>query len=359
MKRVYNFYAGPATLPLPILEKAASELTDFNNTGMSLMELSHRSKPYDAVHTEAISNIRELYKVPDNYKIIFMQGGASTQFFMAPMNLIGEGESADYILTGSWSQKALKEADILGKKTNVIATSKDTNFDRIPKEFSVTKDASYVHITTNNTIFGTQFQSLPETSGVPLVIDASSDIFSYEIDWKNVGILYAGAQKNAGPSGIAIVIIREDLIVDKNANIPTMLRYSTHVENNSLFNTPPTFSIYLINLNLQWLKSTGGISAMAKINKDKAQLIYDVIDESNGFYKGHAQKDSRSLMNITFNLTTPELEEKFVKEATAQDFIGLKGHRSVGGIRASVYNAMPAEGCEKLATFMKDFIKNN
>lgn len=359
MKRVYNFYAGPATLPLPILEKAANELTDFNGTGMSVMELSHRSKPYDAVHSEVISTMRELYKIPDNYKIVFLQGGASTQFFMVPMNLIGEGESADYILTGSWSQKALKEADILGKKTNVIATSKETNFDRIPKEFSVTKDASYVHITSNNTIFGTQFQSLPETNGIPLVIDASSDIFSYEINWKNVGMIYAGAQKNAGPSGIAIAIIREDLCKDKNTGIPTMLRYSTHVENNSLYNTPPTFSIYLINLNLQWLKSKGGISSIAKINENKAQMIYSVIDESNGFYKGHAQKDSRSLMNITFNLKTPELEEKFVKEATAKDFIGLKGHRSVGGIRASIYNAMPVEGCEKLASFMKEFMKNN
>lgn len=359
MGRVYNFYSGPATLPEEVLKEAASELVDYKGSGMSIMETSHRSKIYEDVHNSAISLIKSLYKVPENYEVLFLQGGASSQFFMIPMNLLAEGESADYINTGTWSSKAIKEAKILGKKINVIASSEDTNFDRIPDKYTINKDAKYLYITSNNTIFGTQYKKFPETNGIPLVIDASSDIMSYPIDWKNVGLIYAGAQKNLGPSGLAVVIIRKDLIETKNDKIPTMLKYSTHVEENSLYDTPPTFTIYMLNLNLKWLKSKGGVEGIAKINQEKAKLIYDVIDESNGFYKGHAQKDARSLMNITFNLKTKELEEKFAKDAEKLGMIGLKGHRSVGGIRASVYNAMPVEGCKKLAEYMKDFMKNN
>ncbi len=361
MGRIFNFYSGPATLPEEILKQAASELIDYKNSGMSIMETSHRSKIYEEVHNEAISLIRSLFKVPDNYNVLFLQGGASSQFFMIPMNLIGEGETADYINTGEWTNKAIKEAKILGKNINVIASSESTNFDRIPKEseYKINNKAQYLYIASNNTIFGTEYKKYPETNGVPLVIDASSDIFSYPVDWKNIGLIYAGTQKNAGPSGMAIVIIRKDLCVDKNKNIPTMLRYAIHAENNSLFNTPPTFTIYLVNLNLKWLKSKGGVEGIQKINQEKAKLIYDVIDNSEGYYKGHAQKDSRSLMNITFNLKSKELEEKFAKEGEKSGLIGLKGHRSVGGIRASTYNAMPVEGCEKLAQYMKDFMKNN
>ncbi len=359
MTRVFNFHPGPATLPEEILKQAASELLDFKGTGMSIMEDSHRGKTYEGVHNETIQLIRSLYSVPENYDVLFLQGGASSQFFMVPMNLIGPNEKADYISSGEWSEKAIKEAKILGKNISVIASSKDTNFDRIPKEFKITEDAVYVHMTSNNTIYGTEYQKYPETNGVPLVVDASSDVFSYQIDWKNIGLIYAGTQKNAGPAGVAIVIIRKDLIVDKYENIPTMLRYTTHSKNNSLFNTPPTFIIYMINLNLKWLQSIGGIKEINKRNKQKAGLIYDAIDNSNGFYIGHAQKDSRSLMNITFNLAKKELEEKFLEESKKLKLIGLKGHRSVGGFRASVYNAMPLQGCETLAKFMNDFKKNN
>jgi phosphoserine aminotransferase len=359
MDRVFNFNPGPATLPVEILKEAASELVNFKGTGMSIMEHSHRGKDYEAVHNETIADIRSLFGVPENFDILFLQGGASSQFFMVPMNLLGDNDTADYILTGAWSEKALKEAEILGKKVNVIATAKGTNFDRIPAEFKFTNGAKYVHITTNNTIFGTQWKSLPDTKGIPLVIDASSDVFSYPIDWKNVGILYAGAQKNAGPAGVTITIIRKDLVKTANAKIPTMLQYSTHSTDNSLYNTPPTFVIYMIGLNMKWLKSKGGIKEMQKINEEKAKYIYDAIDNSNGFYKGHAQKDSRSLMNITFTLKNPENDEKFVKEASAKGLKGLKGHRSVGGMRASVYNAMPVEGCKTLAEFMADFAKHN
>jgi len=359
MARVYNFYAGPATLPEEIIKEAKDELLDFKGIGMSVMETSHRSKEYDEVHNEAINNIRSLYKVPENYDVLFLHGGASSQFFMVPMNLLGENETADYICTGAWTEKAIKEAQILDKKINIIATSKDSNYKFIPDKYKITNGAKYLYITSNNTIFGTQYKNFPNTNSVPLVIDASSDIFSYEIDWKNIGILFAGAQKNAGPSGVTILIIRKDLVETKNEKVPTMLKYSTHASSNSLYNTPSTFGIYMIGLNLKWLKSIGGIKEISERNKKKAELIYNVIDGSNGFYKGHAEKESRSLMNITFNLNSPELEAKFVEESKKEKLIGLKGHRSVGGIRASVYNAMPIEGCKKLADFMSDFMKNN
>ncbi|OHD14570.1 MAG: phosphoserine transaminase [Spirochaetes bacterium GWD1_27_9] len=359
MKRAFNFSAGPAILPVYALEEAQKEIVNFKNSGMSLMEVSHRTPLYEDVHNETISLIRELYKVPDNFDILFLQGGASSQFFMIPMNLVHNDEIADYIITGAWSEKAIKEAKILGKKTNVVATSKDKNFNYIPSELKFTPSAKYVHMTSNETIHGVQFKKLPETNGVPLIIDASSDIFSYHIDWKNIGAIYAGAQKNAGPAGATIVIMRKDLYEREKETIPTMLRYSTHAKENSLYNTPPVFTIYMIGLNLKWLKSLGGIDAMNAINEKKAKYIYDAIDESNGFYKGHAEKNCRSLMNIPFIMKSEDLEKKFIKESETLNMIGLKGHRSVGGLRASVYNAMPEEGCLALANFMKDFMKKN
>lgn len=360
MNRVVNFSAGPSTLPLSVLEEAAKELVNFKDSGLSIMEASHRSKLYDDVHNETVSLIKELYKVPDNFDILFLQGGASSQFFMVPMNLIGEGQKAQYINTGAWSSKAIKEVEIQKKGCEVIASSKETTFDRIPGGYTVDPNAAYLHITSNNTIYGTQFKEFPATGGCPLVIDASSDIFSYPIkSWDNIGILFAGAQKNAGPSGVTIVIIRKDLYEREADTIPSMLRYSTHGSKNSLYNTPPTFGIYMIGLVLKWIKGLGGIEGVQKLNEEKAALIYDAIDSSEGFYKGHAQKESRSLMNIAFTLPNKDLEAAFLKEAEALGFICLKGHRSVGGIRASIYNAMPREGCEKLVAFMKDFMSKN
>lgn len=359
MKRVFNFNPGPAILPLEALKKASSELINFNNSGMSIMEVSHRTPLYENVHNETIQLIREILSVPSQYDILLLQGGASSQFFMVPMNLAKDNMVCDYVITGSWSEKAIKEAKILGKKINIVASSKDTNFDRIPENLNFTQEACFVHITSNETIQGVQYKKFPETNGIPLVIDASSDIFSYEIDWKNIGLIYAGAQKNAGPSGVTIVIIRKDLYQKENENIPTMLRYSTHAKENSLYNTPPVFSIYMVNLTLKWLKSIGGIKEIYNINQEKARLIYDVIDNSNGFYKGHAIKEYRSLMNVTFTLKNKDLEFKFIKEAESKNMIGLKGHRSVGGMRASIYNAMPIKGCKVLSQFMKEFINKN
>ncbi len=361
MGRIFNFSAGPAVLPLEILEEAAKDLVDFKGLGLSLLEMSHRSKPYEAVHNEAVASIKSLLNVPDNFDILFIQGGASTQFAMVPMNIAIDGKTCDYITTGTWSEKALKEAKIIGKSVKELATTVSTNHNRIPKEneYKIDSDASFVHITSNNTIFGTQFKKLPDTKGVPLVIDASSDFMSWEVDWKNVGIIYAGAQKNAGPAGVTIVIIRKDLYEREKSGTPTMMKYSTHAKENSLYNTAPTFAIYMVGLNAKWLLKQGGVKGIIKKNEEKAGYIYDVIDNSNGFYKGHAEKDSRSLMNVTFVLKDDSLSDAFNKEAEALKLSGLKGHRSVGGFRASIYNAMPAEGCKKLADFMKDFMKRN
>jgi phosphoserine aminotransferase len=360
MSRVFNFSAGPATLPEWALEQAQKELLDFHGIGMSILEISHRSKDFSAVHEETKKDLRDLWQIPENFEILFLQGGASSQFFMAPMNIGGDA-TLDYVITGSWSKKALKEAKILNKKTNVAYTSEESNFKSVPKQsdLKLTAGAGYVHITTNNTIYGTQMRTMPETNGVPIVADMSSDILGYNIDFKNVGIIYAGAQKNLGPSGVTLVIIRKDLLERVPEGIPTMLKYTTHAEKDSMYNTPPVFPIYMIGLTAKWLKKEGGIKAMEERNEKKAGLIYDVIDNSNGYYKGHADKDSRSLMNVTFNLSSKELEAQFVKEATAAGLNGLKGHRSVGGIRASIYNAMPVEGCEKLAAFMKKFQADN
>lgn len=360
MARVYNFSAGPAVLPLEALETAQKELLDYQGTGMSIMEASHRGKAFDKIIIETEAMLREIWSIPSNFKVLFLQGGASTQFFMIPMNIAGD-KVCDYINTGAWSEKAMKEAKILGKKTHEVFTSKASNHNMIPTQADLKlsgKDAAYVHLTSNNTIFGTQWHYLPETAGVPLVIDMSSDVLSYDIDWKKIGIVYAGAQKNLGPAGVTLVIIREDLIKEL-PELPTMLRFKTHADDNSMYNTPTTFSIYMIYLVLKWLKKTGGIANMKKLNEKKAGYIYDAIDNSNGFYIGHAQKDSRSLMNVTFNLKNKDLEASFLEQSLKLGFDGLKGHRSVGGMRASIYNAMPEEGCKKLSEFMKKFQAEN
>jgi phosphoserine aminotransferase len=358
MGRVYNFGAGPATIPLEVLEEAQRELVDFHGNGMSIMEASHRSKMYDDVHTEALSLLRELYKVPDDYEILFLQGGASTQFAMVPMNLT-QGGVVEYADTGSWSSKAIKEAKIQGLDVKIVASSKDSSYDHIP-EVNFSDDADYAYITSNNTIYGTQYKSYPSTKA-PLVVDASSDIFSYPIEWDKVSLLFAGAQKNAGPSGVTIVIIKKDLIDRANDSVPSMLKYKTHADASSLYNTPPTFGIYILNLILKWIKERGGIEAIQKLNEKKAKLLYDAIDNSNGFYVAHAKDGSRSLMNVSFNIKDKDadLEAKLIDLATKKGMIGLKGHRSIGGLRASIYNAMSIEGVEALVELMNEFAKEH
>ena len=358
-KRVYNFYAGPATLPLPALKKAKEELLDFKGTGMSLMEISHRSKEYAEVHIQASALVRELMGIPDDFKILWLQGGASTQFYMLPLNLQKESKPMEYVNTGAWSKKAIKEGKFYGD-VNVVASSEDENFSYIPKDIKFSDNAAFAHITGNNTIYGTEYHEWPKVpSDVPLTSDMSSHIMDKVIDVKKFGVIYAGAQKNIGPAGVTLLIVREDLLDRVSENTPTLQKWKTHAEKDSLFNTGPCWAIYMCKLSLEYLKSIGGVPAIEKINKDKAKLLYDTIDKSYGFFKGHAKPDSRSLMNVTFNLKTPELEEKCVKEALERDLVGLKGHRSVGGMRASIYNAMPVEGVESLVEFLKEFQENN
>jgi phosphoserine aminotransferase len=358
MSRVFNFGAGPAAIPLEVLEEAQKHLVDFHGNGMSIMEASHRSKMYDDVHNEALSLMRELYKIPEDYDILLLQGGASTQFAMVPMNL-SLGGKAQYADTGSWSSKAIKEAKVQGIDFDIVASSKESSHNHIP-EVNFSDDADYAYITSNNTIYGTQYKSFPDTKA-PLVVDASSDIFSYPVDWSKVDLMFAGAQKNAGPSGVTIVIIKKDLQTRVKDSVPTMLRYSTHAEKDSLYNTPPTFGIYILSLILKWIKGKGGIEAMQKLNEEKAAILYDAIDNSNGFYVGHATKDSRSLMNVSFNIKDKDadLEAELVKLATEQGMIGLKGHRSIGGLRASIYNAMSKEGVQALVDLMEKFASEN
>jgi phosphoserine aminotransferase len=355
MKRVYNFYPGPATLPLPVLQKAKAELLDFNNTGISIMEISHRSKEYANVHKEASALVLHHYNLSDEYQVLWLQGGASTQFYMVPVNLYQKGKPMEYVHTGTWSKKAIKEAKFYGN-VNVVASSEDENFSYIPTDIEFSNNASYAHITGNNTIFGTEYHTWPVTpDSVPLVCDMSSNIFDKVIDAKKFGVIYAGAQKNMGPAGVTLVIIRKDLLNRVREQTPTMQKWRTHADKDSLFNTGPVWAIYMCKLSLEYLKEQGGVSAIEKRNRKKAALLYDAIDSSDGFYKGHAKKDSRSLMNVTFNLSTPELEEQCVSEATKQGLIGLKGHRSVGGMRASIYNAMSLDGVEKLTAFLIEF----
>ena len=353
--RIYNFSAGPAVLPLPVLEEAQRDLVALPGVGMSVMEISHRSKTFEDILNRAIEDMRALAGIPANYKVLLLQGGATLQFSMVPMNLLGAGATADYIDTGSWADKAIKEAKKVGK-VNVTGSTKADNYTRIPSqgELALTPGAAYVHITTNNTIEGTEWKTLPEVGDAPLVADASSDMFHGPLDVGRFGLIYAGAQKNLGPSGVTLVIIREDLLERSQATLPTFLNYKTHAENNSLYNTPPTFGIYILGLTMKWLKSLGGLPGIKQINERKAGKLYAEIDRT-GFYRGTAQKDSRSLMNVTFRLQSEELEKAFEKEATAAGLDGLKGHRAVGGLRASIYNAFPEEGVDALVEFMREF----
>jgi len=355
MNRVFNFGAGPAAIPLEVLEEAQQNLVDYHGEGLSIMEASHRSKMYDDVHTEALSLMRELYKIPEDYDILFLQGGASTQFAMVPLNLYLGGK-AEYADTGSWSAKAIKEAKIQNINFEVVASSKESSHNHIPENINFSDDADYAYITSNNTIYGTQYKTFPDTKA-PLVVDASSDIFSYAVDWSKVDLMFAGAQKNAGPSGVTIVIIKKELLDRVKENVPSMLRYKTQADNDSLYNTPPTFGIYMLGLIMKWIKKSGGIDAIQKANEEKAALLYDAIDNSDGFYVGHAQKDSRSLMNVSFNIKDKDadLEAQLIKIATESDMIGLKGHRSIGGLRASIYNAMSLEGVQALVNLMNKF----
>ncbi|MFA9458884.1 3-phosphoserine/phosphohydroxythreonine transaminase [Halalkalibacter sp. AB-rgal2] len=356
MVAVYNFNAGPSALPKEVLERAQQELTNFSNTGMSVMELSHRSKEYEAVHQEAIDHLKELLNIPDNYQILLLQGGASLQFAMIPLQFLLEGKIGNYILTGSWSEKAIKEAKLIGE-TFIGGSAKENQFRSIPdiQSLQYNENDAYVHLTSNNTIFGTQWHEFPTITHAPLIADMSSDILSRSLNVDQFGIIYAGAQKNLGPSGVTVAIVREDLLEADVSHVPTMLQYKTHSNANSLYNTPPSFSIYVLNQVLRWVKEQGGVEILEKRNEAKAKLIYDAIDESNGFYRGHAEEEARSNMNITFNLPSEEHNKAFLAEAKELGFVGLNGHRSVGGCRASTYNAVPVEACEKLRDFMKSF----
>jgi phosphoserine aminotransferase len=357
--RIFNFSAGPAVLPLEVLEEAQENLLALPGVGMSVLEISHRSKAFDEIIQGCEADIRTLAGVPDNYRVLFLQGGASLQFSMVPMNLLPADGSADYIVTGVWSQKAVKEAKRVGA-VKIAASTESDAFSRVPKRHELTLDrrAAYVHMTSNNTIYGTEWHHLPDVGAVPLVSDASSDIFSRPIDIARHALIYAGAQKNLAPAGVTLVMIRDDLVKRSPAALHSMLSYSLHAENHSLYNTPPVFAIYMMGLVVKWLLRQGGLAEIERQNIRKADKLYAEIDRS-GFYRGHAQKDSRSRMNVTFRLPSEELEKKFAKEATAAGLDGLKGHRSVGGIRASMYNAFPEAGVDRLVQFMRDFETKN
>jgi phosphoserine aminotransferase len=358
-KRIYNFAAGPAVLPVPVLEEAQRDLVALPGVGMSVMEISHRSKTFEAIIQGAEADMRTIGGIPDNYKVLFLQGGASLQFSMVPMNLLTPGATADYIVTGDWAKKAMKEAKRVGA-TNVAASTEDGNFKRIPKqsELKLTSGAAYVHMTSNNTIHGTEWHDQPNVGAAPLVCDASSDIFSRPIDVKSYGLIYAGAQKNLGPSGVTVVIVRDDLLARSADTLPTMLNYKTQADNGSMYNTPPAFGIYILRLVMKWLIGQGGLKAIQTVNERKAKILYDELDRT-AFWQPHADKDSRSLMNVTFKVATEELDARFAKEATAAGLDGLKGHRSVGGMRASIYNAFPEDGVKALVEFMKEFERKN
>lgn len=357
--RVLNFSSGPAVLPLPVLEQIQRDLIALPGVGMSILEISHRSKTFEEVIQRAEADIRALASIPSNYRVLFLQGGASLQFSMVPLNLLTEGATADYIVTGSWGAKAAKEARRVGT-VNVAASTEADNYSRLPEpgEISLTPGAAYVHLTSNNTIEGTQFHELPPLGDAPLVVDASSDIFSRPIDISRYGLIYAGAQKNLGPAGTTVVIIREDLLSRSSRNLHTMLNYAVHAENGSLYNTPPVFAIYVVGLVVAWLRQQGGLEAIGRINERKAKKLYAELDRT-GFYRPTARPKDRSWMNVTFRLPSEELEKRFIKEATAAGLDGLKGHRSVGGMRASIYNAFPEEGVDTLIDFLKEFERKN
>jgi phosphoserine aminotransferase len=358
-KRIYNFNPGPAALPLSVLEEIQENFFDFQGSGMSITEISHRSREFDDVINEAVDRTRRLLNLDDNFEVLFIQGGASLQFGMIPMNFLSEGKSADYVDTGTWSTKAIKEVQLQGKSVAVVASSEDKNYSYIPKNIAFNEDAAFVHLTSNNTIKGTQWAEFPDTKGVPIICDMSSDIMSRPLDVNRFGMIYAGAQKNVGPAGVCLVIIRKDLLDWIPDTVPTMLKYTTFAAKNSLYNTPPCFAIYTVQLVLKWLEETiGGLEEMAAINQDKAQLLYGYMDGS-GFYRATAEADSRSLMNVTFRLPNEDLEKQFVEQALANGLGGLKGHRSVGGCRASIYNAITLEAVQALVDFMKTFAQKN
>jgi len=359
MNRIFNFSAGPAVLPVPVLEEAQRNLVELPGVGMSVLEISHRSKTFEDILARTEADVRALGQVPANYKVLFLQGGASMQFSMVPLNLLTPGTTADYIVTGAWAQKAVKEAQRVGT-VNIAATTESDNFSRLPKpeQIKLTPGAAYVHMTTNNTLFGTEWPAEPAVGDAPLVADASSDMFSRPIDVSKYGLIYAGAQKNLGPSGVTLVIIREDLLARSQKSLHTMLNYAVHAENGSMYNTPPCFGIYLMGLVMKWGLAQGGLDAINAANTRKASKLYAEVDRS-GFYRGTADKASRSRMNITFRLPSEDLEKTFVKESTAAGLDGLKGHRSVGGMRASIYNAFPEAGIDALVAFMQEFEKKN
>ncbi len=358
--RVYNFNPGPAMLPLEVLKEAQSEMLNFKNSGMSILEISHRAKEYDEVHNQAKADIKELMGLGDDYEVLFIQGGASMQFNMVPQNFAIDGKIGNYILSGSFASKAYKEACILGE-AHVAASSKEIQFKHIPtqEEINLSDNAAYLHVCYNNTIYGTEYHYIPETNGIPLIADMSSDMLSRPLDFSKFSLIYAGVQKNLGPAGVCLVVARKSFIENSPQALPTMLRYDTYSKNNSLYNTPPAFGIYMVGKVAAWIKNQGGLEAMGKLNAAKSKVVYDAIDNSNGFYRGHADKDSRSLMNITFRLPSEELEAKFAAEARQHELCGVKGHRSVGGMRTSIYNAMPMEGCQALAAFMEKFKNEN
>ncbi len=353
--RIHNFAAGPAVLPLPVLEEIQRDLVSLPGVGMSILEISHRSATFESILAKTEADIRALANIPANYKVLFLQGGASLQFSMAPMNLLTAGATADYIDSGSWADKAIKEAKKVGT-VNVAATTKAENYSRVPTqaELKLTPGAAYVHMTSNNTIEGTEFKELPEVGDAPLVNDTSSDMFSRPIDVTKHALIYSGAQKNMGPAGVTVIIIREDMLPRSQKTLPTMLNYAVHAENGSMYNTPPAFAVYAVGLVMKWLTAQGGLAAIATINERKAAKLYAEIDRT-GFYRGTAHKDCRSLMNVTFRLATEDLEKQFIKESTSAGLDGLKGHRSVGGMRASIYNAFPESGVDTLVQFMKEF----
>jgi phosphoserine aminotransferase len=358
--RIINFNPGPAALPLPVLEEIREELLNYKGAGMSILEMSHRAKEFEAILNDAIARTRRLLALDERFHVVFLQGGATLQFSMVPMNFLADNRSADYVNTGTWSTNAIKEARVLGKPIRVAASSEESRFTRIPHPIAFSPDAVYAHITSNNTIRGTQYASVPDTGGVPLVADMSSDIMSRPFDPGPFGLIYAGAQKNIGPAGVTLVIVREDLLARVPDNLPVMLKYTTYTAKNSLYNTPPCFAIYTVQLVLKWIEeAVGGLAKMDAVNRRKAGLLYSRIDGSGGFYRGTAEAGSRSLMNVTFRLPSEELEKRFIEEAARAGFGGLKGHRSVGGCRASIYNAVPLEGVQALADFMGEFARRN
>lgn len=357
---IYNFAAGPAVLPRSVRDEAATRLASAE-TGLSVLEISHRGKVFGAIHEEALELCRRLYALPDDLEILFLQGGASLQFAMVAENFLRQGHSADYIDTGSWSTKAISEARRLGKGVRVAGSSEAGGFRYIPTrdQLDFEDGAEYVHLTTNNTIYGTQYPAMPDTGDVPIAADMSSDLLSRPADWSRVGIAYGGAQKNAGIAGLTVAFVRRELLGRESDSTPTILRYSTHVKGNSLYNTPPVFAVFVLGLVLRWIETQGGLEAMERLNREKSDLVYDAIDELDGFYTGHAEKASRSRMNATFNLPGSDLERCFCEEAESEGMVGLAGHRSVGGVRASMYNAMPRAGCQALADFMREFARRH